>query len=405
MAQRWQQAGGAVHPFHPDLLQSHSLLLDAVFGIGLNRPLEPEILALFQHISDSGLPVIAADIPSGLDADSGQLLGGALPATLTVAFGSLKPAHMLLPGKAWCGEVIAVDIGISPDILYPLASAWRNTPALWHNALPVPTPWQHKYERGHSLIIAGTELIGATRLMAMASARSGSGLVTVHCPAGNSLSLLQTTLPAAMLVRSSEGVTGIIETINAHKVTASAFGPGAGTGYRTKQILEALRDKPTPLVLDADALTTLAASRDDFLGKFAGTVILTPHQGEFERLFPEITAPDKTVRALQAAEKSGNIVVYKGNDTVIAAPDGRLAINDNASSWLATAGSGDVLTGIITALLAGGMPPWEAACAAVWLHGEAGNRGSVGMIADDLPQWLPIVLQDLHYPQETGEEL
>jgi ADP-dependent NAD(P)H-hydrate dehydratase / NAD(P)H-hydrate epimerase len=400
MAKRWQQMGGTLKRFDEKDVGKASVVVDAVFGTGLNQPLPEVLLAIFQTVLESNVPVVAADLASGIDADTGAMLGGALPAAVTVAFGTIKPAHLLLPGKAFMGEIVNVDIGIPWELLYTSAPFWRNQPALWQEGLAWPSAWQHKYDRGHALILAGMELLGATRLMTESAARSGVGLVTVGAQP-QQVTMLATALPAPVLLRSAEGIPAILEWIQQYQVSAVAFGPGATTAYRSKQVLEALLPAGIPLVLDADALGTMANNAEEYWGKASAPFIITPHSGEFETLFPGLEG-GKIEKTLEAARISGAIVVHKGSDTVIASPDGRLALNGNAPPFLATAGSGDVLTGLITGLLAQGMSAWEAACAGVWLHAEAGNTVGLGLIASDLPNTFPGLLKGLKEPSPSS---
>ena len=459
MAERWPLV---VRAASPDALQSMNLVIDALFGAGLSRALAGEAAELVAAINASGLPVLSVDVPSGLNGTTGTHDGPVVQATRTITFFRKKPAHLLLPGRALCGDIIVADIGIPDDVLVPLSpssrgegrgegqqqapeqasaphpnplratarrgddgiaiSTFENTPALWRVSFPWPGAGGHKYTRGHALVISGPPFqSGAARLGARAALRAGAGLVTVAGSA-SATAINAAHLTAIMLVVCN-GSASLREVLSDARKNAVLIGPGAGVGSETADLVEAVLASDASVVLDADALTSFASSSDATTEKvqfgFTGTrsqssasaqtlfdaiaakpnraVVLTPHDGEFARLFPDLAnVPSKLERALQAAKRSGAIVLLKGADTVIAAPDGRAAINANAPPTLATAGSGDVLAGIIAGLLAQRMPPFEAACAAVWLHGAAANAFGLGLIAEDLPEQLPRVLTELH---------
>ncbi len=388
---RWQ---GPVAAAAPPLPQA-ALTIDALFGAGLDRPLEGEAAALVAAMNDATAPVLAVDLPSGLDADSGQPLGIAVHATATVTFFRKKPGHLLLPGRSLCGALTLADIGIPGSVLGAIPpTCFENLPALWQHSLRWPDATGHKYRRGHALVVSGPlAATGAARLAAAAALRAGAGLVTLASPPG-ALTVNAAHLTAVML-RRCEGAAGLREILADARFTAAALGPGLGAEARA--LTEAAFASPPALVLDADALGAFASDPQALFASIAqreAPVVLTPHGGEFARLFPDIDEdahPAKTDRARAAAEASGAVVVLKGADTVIAEPSGRAAINANAPPWLATAGAGDVLAGIVAGLLAQGVPAWEAACAAVWMHGEAGTEAGPGLTAEDLaPALRPV---------------
>jgi NAD(P)H-hydrate epimerase len=427
MAKRWTEAdGGAIEPLSPGTLAGADVIVDALFGAGLSRVLDGAAAELVAAINAAGKPVVAVDVPSGLDGTTGQAAGPVVQATTTVTFFRLKPGHLLLPGRLKCGEVHLADIGIPASVLAEVAPrASANRPSLWRPHFPRPGLDAHKYTRGHAVVVSGpAESTGAARLGARAALRVGAGLVTLVGSAA--ATALNATHATAVMVRAIPSEAALAEMLADERRNAVLIGPGAGVGAATAgTILTALGAEPA-VVLDADALTSFAPEGGAAPVKAAGLgfvvradpdptsealfaaikartapVVLTPHEGEFRRLFPDIgDLPDtrrasKLDRARQAAAASGAVVILKGPDTVIAAPDGRAAVNDNAPPWLATAGSGDVLAGLVAGLLAQRMPVFEAACAAVWLHGESANAFGIGLIAEDLPEVLPRVLREL----------
>jgi len=314
----------------------------------------------------------------------------AVAAAATVTFFRKKPGHLLLPGRSYCGAVTVADIGIPDPVLGAIApAATENVPAAW----AAPWPWRrapdHKYRFGHALVLGGGQATGAGRLAAMAALRAGAGLVTVAAPpeaiplyAAEDASVMTEPLP------SGASLDGVLADTRRNAVL---FGPGAGVNADTAARVRTLVASGRAVVLDADALTAVADAPDSLAGA-AGPLVLTPHEGEFARLFPDLTG-NKLSRARAAAARTGAVVVLKGGDTVIAAPDGRASINATAPPELATAGAGDVLAGVVVAALAQGMPAFDAARAAVWLHGRAAAGAGPGLIASDLPARVPAALR------------
>ncbi|PZQ48604.1 MAG: bifunctional ADP-dependent NAD(P)H-hydrate dehydratase/NAD(P)H-hydrate epimerase [Rhodovulum sulfidophilum] len=382
----------------PELPRS-AVIVDALFGVGLDRPLEGQAAAIVAAVNAARAPVLAVDVPSGLDADTGQPLGPVVEADATVTFFRKKPGHLLAPGRALCGTLELAQIGIPETVLAETGiEGHENTPALWDHALPRPGPAAHKYTRGHAAVVSGPATrTGAARLAAGAALRAGAGLVTLASP-GSALMVNAAHLTAVMLARA-DTAEDLAALLADPRYTAAVLGPGMGAGAEPRALTQAALAAPAALVLDADALTQFREAPGalfDAIGGRAAPVVLTPHDGEFARLFPDLaTVAGKTGRARAAAARSGAIVVLKGSDTVIAAPDGRLAINANAPPWLATAGSGDVLAGIIGGLLAQRVPAFEAAAAGVWMHGAAANEIGPGLIAEDLAPALRPVLRAL----------
>jgi NAD(P)H-hydrate epimerase len=377
-----------------------TLIIDALFGAGLSRALDGRAADTVEAVNrahERGAAVLAVDVPSGLDGTSGSARGPVVKASATVTFFRLKPGHLLMPGRALCGPVALADIGLPDAVLDTIgAKAERNGRSLWQDILPSPGIAGHKYARGHAVIVSGgIEMSGAARLCARGALRIGAGLVTVASPPDALLA--HAAQLNAILLKAASTPEDIAEFLSDRRFNAVGIGPGLGRDPKTFGQIEAVLTSGAAVVLDADAVTVGAQSPERLFAsikKRDRPVVLTPHEGEFKRLF--LAADDsKLERARIAAQASGGVVVLKGADTVIAAPDGRAAINDNAPPTLATAGSGDVLTGFVTGLLAQGMPAFEAACAAVWLHGECANTFGLGLIAEDIPEALPGVLAAL----------
>jgi NAD(P)H-hydrate epimerase len=394
-ARRWS---GPVHTLAPEAGEGALFIIDAIFGAGLSRDVNGVAGETIRRVNERRTPVIAIDVPSGLDGDTGAVRGVAFEAALTVTFVRKKPGHLLMPGRALCGELVVADIGIDDEVIAGIApSAFENGPAFWGHLFPRPRAGGHKYSRGHAVVVSGGPThTGAARLGARAALRIGAGLVTVASPP-NAVAVNAAHLTSVMLTpfAGADALTAILED---KRKNACLIGPGAGVGQHTRENVLAALLSGAGMVLDADALTSFAEiPRDLFVaikGYFAGPAVLTPHEGEFRRIFPALTG-GKLARARAAATEAGAILVLKGADTVIAAPEGKAVINANAGPELATAGSGDVLAGIILGLLAQGVPAFEAAAMGVWLHGEAGRSFGPGLIAEDLPEMLPGVLRDL----------
>lgn len=380
------------------VFENADVIIDALFGAGLTRDLEGEVLATVHAINASGKPVIAVDLPSGIDGRTGKIRGTAVQATESVTFCRRKPGHLLSPGRDYCGRVTVADIGISEATVKSLnPTTFSNEPELWKEKFPRPRRDGHKYDRGHVVVVSGPmHATGAARLAARAALRAGAGLVTVAAPKP-ALPVLATSLLAVML-REANGAKGLGKLLADQRMNTVVLGPGQGVGKPTRDAVVVAAKAKRNLVIDADAITSFAGASEALAKtiRAASAAVLTPHDGELAKLFglkSKLLGLDSKVdRARAAAKTVGATVLLKGPGTVVASPDGRASLCANAPAWLATAGSGDVLAGIVAALLAQGMPPFEAASAAVWLHGEAGNIAGPGMISEDLELALHDVL-------------
>jgi hydroxyethylthiazole kinase-like uncharacterized protein yjeF len=347
-----------------------ALVVDAGFGAGLSRDLAPAVADLLK----AARRIVAVDVPSGLDGATGAIRGYAPQADLTVTFFRRKPGHLLYPGRALCGDVVLADIGLPDSVLAAIgAKTWRNGPWLW--TLPRRAATGHKYASGDVTVLSGT-LGGAARLACAAARRSGAGMVTLAAET-------PMILPEAGLILRADPLATLLAD---QRRGVWVCGPGLGVAPAGAKLAALIAAGKTVLA-DADALTACAGAPE----QLRGVAVITPHAGEFARVFGPV-GPDKLAAARAAAAATGAVTVLKGADTIIAAPDGRAAINDNAPPWLATGGTGDVLAGIIAAFLAQGMPPFEAAAAGVWVHGEAAREIGPGLIAEDLPDQIPTVL-------------
>lgn len=358
-AAKWarSQWSGEVEPLSSET-RGGPLIIDALFGTGLTRGLDDDVSLLLSELAHEAVVAVACDVPSGVNSDSGELLSPIHDFHLTVTFGALKPAHRLEPAMHKCGRLVLADIGIAAG-------------KEWHEiASPALTPLEpnaNKYTRGLVHALAG-KMPGAIALAAKAAAHSGAGYVRV------STSRHIDGLPSAIVQTDTAEV-------NDERIGCVLVGPGMGD---IPQVLTLALTSKAPKVLDADAITHLGE-----VGRLHRQgAIITPHEGEFRRLFGEMGGT-KPERALQAAQSSGAVVVYKGPDTIVAAPDGRVGFASPAPAWLATAGTGDVLAGMIAALRAQGVEAFEAASSAVWLHGRAAEIAGPGMIADDLLEAIP----------------
>lgn len=392
---------GEVSAISPKRFLGAGVIIDALFGGGLARELSGEAKAAVEAINSSGCPVIAIDLPSGIDGATGKVRGAAVRATETVTFVRRKPGHLLMPGRLFAGKIRVADIGIKDATIAGVASKkFANEPALWRAQFPQPSPEGHKYQRGHALIMSGPmHATGAARLAARGALRMGAGLVTVG-GAKAAIPVLSASLTAIM-VREASGPKGLGALLKDSRINVVVLGPGQGVGKATRDTVLAAAKAKRRLVLDADALTSFAGDAAGLakILKISPETVLTPHEGEFNHIFnktkqtTELTS--KIDRVLYSAKQLGAVLLLKGPDTVVGSPDGRASVAANAPPYLATAGAGDVLAGFIAGLMAQGMPAFEAASAAVWLHGECAREFGPGLIAEDLPEALPAVLKRL----------
>jgi NAD(P)H-hydrate epimerase len=383
---------GAIEALAPAVIEGAQLIVDGLFGAGLSRALAGAARETLAAAAAARIPIVAVDIPSGVQGDSGENLG-AVASVLTVTCFRKKPGHLLLPGRTLCGELVVTDIGTPAEVLQQiLPNAFENDPALWLSALPQLHADGNKYSRGSALIAGGYPLTGAARMAARAAARIGAGLVTIAVP--------EVALPiyagalTSIMVKPLAAPTDFDALTHDRRITGFLIGPGAGVGEQTRARTLALLATGRATLIDADAISSFREDSEALMHAIRGPCVLTPHAGEFKRIFDP--SGDKLSRTRRAAARSGAVIVLKGTDTVIAAPDGRAIVNANAPPTLATAGTGDVLSGMVLGLLTQGMDHFLAAAAAVWLHGAAASDFGPGLMAEDLPDLLPSVLRRLN---------
>ncbi len=397
MARRWDEA---IEPLSLQSVEGAQIVVDALYGTGLRNDITGPVAQIIEEVTSRSLPVVAIDIPSGIDATTGAVHGVAFKAASTVTFFRRKTGHVLLPGRLYCGDVRAADIGIPAKVLEDIApGSFANDPDFWLRFFPKLKVDAHKYDRGHAVVVSGPmERTGAGRLAARAALRAGSGLVTVAT--SKSAFYINASQLTAVMVEPYDGPDGLAEFLSDPRITAALIGPGAGRDPEVKDLVASVLGSQATAVLDAEALTAFSETPselfDQIKARMPALSVLTPHEGEFKKIFPELSEePSKLERARRAAEISGAVIILKGPDTVVAHPGSIAAVSENAPPWLATAGSGDVLAGLVTGLTAQGMAAFDAAAAAVWIHGELAQSFGPGLIADDLADLLPGVLQRL----------
>ena len=399
-AEKWK---GSIAAVERSRLEGAHVVIDALFGAGLDRPVEGMARAVIDAMNEAPAPKVAVDLPSGINGTSGAVMGTAVEAAQTITFFRKKPGHLLLPGRLHCGQVFVADIGIPATVLRSIGGkTFENVPPLWRAEFPVPRLTGHKYDRGHAVVVSGPSWsTGAARLAARGALRAGAGLVTIASPR-DALGV-NAAASLAVMVRPVDGAKELSAFLADRRLNAVAIGPGLGVGEATCALVLAALAGDRAVVLDADAITSFATEpqrlAQALLARAGRATIMTPHEGEFSRYFwaldERTKLGSKLDRARLAAAVTGAVVLIKGGDTVVAAADGRASIAANAPAFLATAGAGDVLTGMATGLLAQGMPAFAAASAAVWLHGEAAAAVGPGLISEDLPEALPRVYRSM----------
>lgn len=375
---------GAVEPLNSNIApRDCALVVDAVFGTGFHGALDPELVTCFDKLRARKPAVVAVDLPSGTDANTGAVAEGTLHANVTVTFARKKIAHVLQSARNACGRIIVAHIGIDDkNIALTGTQLFENAPALWLAQYPVPRTDMHKYDRGHVVVYGGPQRTGAACLAAGAAQKIGAGAVTIASPA--QAQAVYSLYRASIMVDTYSDTEDWRGLLRDERKNTIVIGPGGGEGTRDAT-LAALSFHKT-CVLDADVFSAFKSQPEELFQKLSPHHVLTPHEGEFARLFPAIaeSGADKISRTRAAAKKANTMIVLKGSDTVIAAPDGTAVINTNAPPQLATAGSGDVLSGMIAGLSSQGMPPFQAACAAVWLHGETARSYGFGLTPEDI---------------------
>src|SRR5262245_40835441 len=398
---------GAIEAAAPEQLsivgKPPDAIVDALFGAGLDRPVEGIARDMIAAMNSAGCRTYAVDLPSGINGTTGAVMGLAVEAAETITFFRRKPGHLLLPGRLHCGALTVADIGIPAATLAMIQpQTFLNEPALWRAQFPVPKPDGHKYSRGHAVVLSGgVTSTGAARMAARGALRAGAGLVTIGSP--REALAVNAAASLAVMVRAVDGAGELAAFLSDARRNTVVLGPGGGVGQLMRELVITALSGERAVVLDADALTSFAGEPQVLIAairaRASNATVLTPHEGEFKTLFAAVhdipKSGSKLERARAAAARTGAVVLLKGSDTVVAAPDGRAAITANAPPWLATAGAGDVLAGFVAGLLAQRMPVFEAAAAAVWLHGEVGTRLGPGLIAEDLPDALPQVYRQL----------
>jgi NAD(P)H-hydrate epimerase len=389
---------GAINELTVGDFELYGCIIDALFGAGLSRPLEGSAAVAVQAANRSTALRVAVDVPSGVTGDDGSELGEAFNADISVTFFRKKPGHLLMPGLERCGVVKLVDIGIPDRVLDEIGpTIFENHADHWGALMPRLARGTHKHQRGHLGVIGGdAPLSGAARLAARAGLRAGAGLVTTIVPA--EALAIYAAHQTAVMSRAFVSGEDFAATIEAGKFSSFLVGPGNGVGEETARRCLNLLASGNPMVIDADALTAFENERETLFKKLHENVVLTPHNGEFQRLWPSLDPNKNRLEAAQlAAREAGAVLLLKGPDTIIAAPDGRAVISSLGPPSLATAGSGDVLAGLIGGLMAAGMDPLAAAAAGAWIHSEAANFLGPGLISEDLIEVIPTVLAMLEF--------
>ena len=374
-------------PIDGNLFKDHPIIVDAIFGIGLNKKVNNDLMEFMEKIEKTNLPIISIDMPTGVHADSGEIMGKAFKAAHTITFTKAKIGQFLLPGRNYTGQLRVIDIGIGKYWDNSL-NLFLNSPSIWKGLIPFSRPEQHKYHHGTAFIVAGP-MTGAAKLAARAARRSGAGILKIICT------------PEKKLVYEIDDPENIILEItshqNIHEIIAAnqnlygqslLIGSGFDSNITHQQLVLDSLNCQIPIVIDGGGISCFAENPAFLLKNLGKNTVLTPHEGEFRKLFPHLTG-DKLFKTKKAAQENQAIIVHKGADTVIAEPDGRTIIHSHSPPNLATAGTGDVLAGIITGLMAQQVPNFEAACIGVWLQTNCAERTGVGLIASDIIKEIP----------------
>ena len=387
---------GETLPLNDKALDGIEIVIDGLFGTGLIRPVTGGYAQIVEAMNQSNKLCIAIDIPSGIHTDTGQVMGCAVQAQATVTFSYPKPGHFLMPGRVFTGQLEKVDIGLD-KVARQNIQQLVNVPELWLPYLPVPQLSDHKYRRGNLLIAAGTEMTGAARLAASAARRAGAGMVTLACAPESSM--IYALSAPGLLIATIDKQHSFKSRLLEKSRSCVLIGPGNGVTLATRQAVLATLSLELPCVLDADALTVFQGYPEELFQAIKGPCVLTPHAREFSRLFA-ITG-DKMTDARVAAQRSGAIIVLKGADTLVVSPAGDIIFQTNATTDLATAGSGDVLAGIIAGLMAQNIAPLIAACIANWIHGQASQQIGLGLIAEDIVEMIAPIRKNLGHYKRT----
>jgi ADP-dependent NAD(P)H-hydrate dehydratase / NAD(P)H-hydrate epimerase len=383
MVQKWQ---GSTIVFDDIEHECPQLIIDGLFGTGLKRAISGKLATLVNTVNDFKCPIVAIDIPSGLNSDDGVIKGVAIKAGHTVTFNFKKPGHLLLPGKEYCGKISIQDISLKP---VETPNALINSPELWKNKLPTPKLSDHKYKRGVLALIGGAEMTGAIRLAALAARRVGLGMAIVIC--SEEAKLIYSLAAPGVIVQSYSTMAEYCALINNAKISAFVVGSGLLANNHTAELTLNVLKTRKPAILDAGALTAFEDNKKLLFSHLHEKILMTPHEGEFRRVFA--SADDKLKAAQNAAEQSGVTVLYKGADTVIAANDCIPIIQENAPPYLATAGAGDILAGLCGGFAAQGIALHDAAAMATWFAAEAAYKLGIGLIAEDLPYTIHNLLK------------
>jgi ADP-dependent NAD(P)H-hydrate dehydratase / NAD(P)H-hydrate epimerase len=390
--EKYQKWAGALKDINDINFNDYPLIVDAIFGIGLSKSIKDPLLNYIHKINQSNATIVCIDIPTGVSSDDGKMLNVAIHANLTITFNFLKPGHVLLPSSIQCSEIILVDIGIPPP--YPIL--WQqNDPDLWRHIIPTPNALSHKYKRGHLGLIGSKEMTGATRLASMAARRMGVGLLSIICPLD--AEIIYALSDPGHLIKPYESMKNFDSLLELHQFSAFSIGSGLLPNVETQILVSKILDLKKPTLLDAGALMAFENDPEKLFNQLHDTCVLTPHEGEFKRLFGSKVDFNisKIEQTIKAAQISGCVVLYKGGDTIIANPNTQIIVENQYAPYLASAGTGDVLAGLIAGLLAQEIDPFWAPSIGVYVQRKAALMLGPGLIAEDLPYKIPAILREL----------